>query len=35
MAGAPADALHVDGDGDVGVGTSSPVLDVSVATGDT
>ncbi len=34
-AGAPADALRVSSTGNVGIGTATPVLDVSIRTGDT
>ncbi|GAA6135079.1 hypothetical protein NBRC116188_18690 [Oceaniserpentilla sp. 4NH20-0058] len=33
-AGAPANSLYVDGQGDVGVGTSTPVLELQVTDGD-
>lgn len=34
-AGAPTDSLFVSSTGNIGVGTSTPILDVHVATGDT
>ena len=34
-AGARASALYVEGDGDIGIGTSNPVVDVHVVTGNT